>query len=115
MTTPPKTREEWYDEIHNLAVLQENSFAEYVKEQRVFLDSIMSLQAIADGAQAEIARLTTQAALSAIERQSLRSDAERSRMIVANIHSMAAQTIVRVDSVLAKSILSEIEKARQPK
>jgi superfamily II DNA helicase RecQ len=114
MTTPPKTREEWEIELSRLTdtLVRDSQWGE---DFRRHLDAITSLQAIADGAQAEIARLTTQASLSAIERQSLRSDAERSRMIVANIHSMAAQTIVRVDSVLAKSILSEIEKARQPK
>lgn len=40
----PKTREEWSDDIHNLAVLQENDFCEYLKERSIVLDAIMSLQ-----------------------------------------------------------------------
>jgi chromosome segregation ATPase len=78
MTTPPKTREEWEIELSRLTdtLVRDSQWGE---EFRRHLDSIMSLQAIADGAQTEIARLTTQAAGYAIERESLQAEVDKTR------------------------------------
>lgn len=84
--------------------------------------SIMSLQSSKEslsnhltGAQAEIERLTVQAAGYALERESLRAEVELLSGIVSEVHSMTVQANARGETIQTKFILSAInEKARQP-
>lgn len=80
MTTPPKTREEWESAINDIVWHHKFGGPDDWKNCRSRrIDSIMSLQAIADGAQTEIARLTTQAAGYAIEREALQAEVDKAR------------------------------------
>ena len=83
MTTPPKTREEWAQQIRELCRAQwnvgytDNSHGydphkvgideDASQKEKSIIDSIVSLQA-------EVERLTADAGLSAIERQSMQSE-----------------------------------------